>query len=239
MGVSETRISRDPIFFSSRGILTAQSVTFEKGQILDRANLLAKLRYFGFLFVLQPMYAFSLPCGVTTTRELQTRSASSTVPCTMLVQVRCMTVSTPYSLCVNEARSSVRSLVDPPAPHVILIARGFRSAKREIRRRRLLKPCIRVALHKIRDHVLIDLAYLFSSRWEELEGIERPLRLFELLRKLHTEPTKEVRGWQCTVEESQKVGRLSSSLVQYHGSQLTRIKKRTRPGTESRGAHRN
>jgi hypothetical protein len=72
----------------------------------------------------------------------------------MLVQVRCMTVSTPYSLCVNDARSSVRSLVDPPAPHVILIARGFRSAKREIRRRRLLKPCIRIALHEIRDHVV-------------------------------------------------------------------------------------
>lgn len=190
--MSETRISRDPVFFSPRGVLTVQSVTFERGRILDRANLLAGLGYFVFLFVLPPMLAQPAMWGHYN-RELQTRSASSTVPCTMLVQVRCMTVSMPYSLCVNEARSSVRSLVDPPAPHVILIARGFRSAKREIRRRRLLKPCIRIALHKIRDHVLIDLAYLFSSRWEELEGVERPLRLFELLRKLHTEPTKEVR----------------------------------------------
>ena len=105
-----------------------------------------------------------------------------------------MTVSTPYSLCVNEARSSVRSLVDPPAPHVILIARGFRSAKREIRRRRLLKPCIRIAVDEIRDHVLIDLAHLFSSRREELKGVERHSRLFELLGKLHAGPTEEVRG---------------------------------------------
>ena len=155
MCVTEARISRDPIFFSSRSILAAQLVTYERGRILDHANLLAGLRYFGFLFVSQPMQGQPAPaCGVTTTRELQTRRASSTVPWTMLVQVRCMTVSTPYSFCVNDARSSVRSLVDPPAPHVMLIARGFRSAKREIRRRRLVKPCIRIALHEIRDHVV-------------------------------------------------------------------------------------
>ena len=55
MCVSETRISGDPIFFSSRGILAEQLVTFESGQILGHANLLAKPRYFGFLFVSQPM----------------------------------------------------------------------------------------------------------------------------------------------------------------------------------------
>lgn len=119
-------------------------------------------------------------------RESHTRSASSTDPCTMLVQVRCITVSIPYSFCVNDASSSVRSLVDPPAPHVILIARGFRSAKRDIRRRRLLKPCVtRHRLHEI-DHVTMGLAYLFGSRWEELESIERPAGLFELFRKLHS-----------------------------------------------------
>jgi hypothetical protein len=40
------------------------------------------------------------------------------------------------------------------------------------------------------------LTYLFSSRREELESIERPSRLFELFRKLHTGPTE--------VEESEE-----------------------------------
>ena len=64
------------------------------------------------------------------------------------MQVRCITVSIPYSFCVNAARSSVWFLVEPPAPHVILIARGFRSARRDIRKSRLLKPWIRLGLQR-------------------------------------------------------------------------------------------
>ena len=37
----------------------------------------------------------------------------------------------------------------------------------------------------------MGLAYLFGSRWEELESIEWPAGLFELLRKLHTGSTEE------------------------------------------------
>ena len=84
----------------------------------------------------------------TARRELHTLRASSTDPCSILVQVRCITVSIPYSFCVSDARSSVWFLVDPPAPHVILIARGFRSARREIRKSRLLNPWIRFGPHQ-------------------------------------------------------------------------------------------
>ena len=50
-------------------------------------------------------------------------------------------MSIPYSLCVNSARSRLLSLVDPPAPQVILIARGSSAASREIRASKFANPC--------------------------------------------------------------------------------------------------
>lgn len=70
----------------------------------------------------------------------RTLSASSTMPCSMFVHVTCMTVSTLCSCWVMDASSSVRSFVDPPAPHVIEMADGLSSVSRDIRERRLLKP---------------------------------------------------------------------------------------------------
>lgn len=50
-------------------------------------------------------------------------SARSTFSASMFVQVRCMFVVTP-SLCIVSAMSRVASLVVPPAPHVISLARA-------------------------------------------------------------------------------------------------------------------
>lgn len=54
----------------------------------------------------------------------RTRKASSTMPGSMFVHVRCRIVSIPYSDWVKPARSRLLSLVEPPAPHVTLIAMG-------------------------------------------------------------------------------------------------------------------
>ena len=57
----------------------------------------------------------------------------------MLVHVRWSIVLKP-SACVNPASSRLLSLVDPPAPHVMLIAKGFKEDNREIRDIRLSNP---------------------------------------------------------------------------------------------------
>ena len=69
-----------------------------------------------------------------------TFKASSNLSCTMLVQVRCNSVSIPYSDCVSPARSKLLSCVDPPAPQVTLMPNGPRAFNREIRGSRFAKP---------------------------------------------------------------------------------------------------
>ena len=69
-----------------------------------------------------------------------TRSAASTVPCTIFVHVKCKIVSAPYSSCVKLAKSNDLSFVVPPAPHVTLTASGFSATMRAMRETRFSKP---------------------------------------------------------------------------------------------------
>ena len=86
------------------------------------------------------------PVGVAVTLKCQshgverTLRASSTIPFIIFVHVKCNTVSTPYPVCVSSASSRLRSFVDPPAPHVILIAIGLRAERRSMRVIRFSNP---------------------------------------------------------------------------------------------------
>ena len=152
---------------------------------LCQANLPATPRCFGRRFLSRPRHLIKSHDLYTV--RLHTLRASSTDPCIMLVQVRCITVSIPYSFCVNDARSRVWFLVEPPAPHVILIARGFRSARRDIRKSRLLNPWTRLGPTRV---LMYDVcAHLFSPGREELEGVERSSSLLKLFDQLHYEQT--------------------------------------------------
>lgn len=105
----------------------------------------------------------------------RTLNASSTVPWTILVHVRCKIVSMPYSSWVNPAISRVRSFVVPPAPHVTLTANGFNSIMRAIRETRFSKPYETIAMYSD-DHpdsraetALLHLVRLWR---EELKSVE-------------------------------------------------------------------
>lgn len=74
------------------------------------------------------------------TNQKRTLSASLTIPCSILVHVRCSNVSTAYSVCVKPASSRLRSFVEPPAPHVTLIANGLSAQRREMRENRFSNP---------------------------------------------------------------------------------------------------
>jgi hypothetical protein len=74
------------------------------------------------------------------TNQKRTLSASLTIPCSILVHVRCINVSTACSVCVKPASSRLRSFVVPPAPHVTLIANGLSAQRREMRENRFSNP---------------------------------------------------------------------------------------------------
>ena len=71
-----------------------------------------------------------------------TRNVLSRRPGTKLVQVRCKTVSIPCSAWVNPARSTLRSFVEPPAPHVTVVAIGRNELNRPILPSKFSKPYI-------------------------------------------------------------------------------------------------
>ncbi|KAI6698968.1 hypothetical protein NL676_019087 [Syzygium grande] len=58
----------------------------------------------------------------------------------MLVQVRCIMVSTQIMFCIRFAMSRVRSAVDPPAPQVMSQKAGLWTTIRSIRSNRLSTP---------------------------------------------------------------------------------------------------
>jgi len=64
-------------------------------------------------------------------------------PVCIFVQVRCRIVLIPV-FWIQLASSRLRSFVEPPAPHVTLIASGCKADKREIRDMRFSKPCRRL-----------------------------------------------------------------------------------------------
>ena len=98
-----------------------------------------------------------------------TRRASSTMPGSMLVHVRCRIVSMLHSDCVNPAKSKLLSLVEPPAPHVTLIAIGCSAERREIREMRLSNPWNEFKYKNERANG----ANLICARRKELECIKR------------------------------------------------------------------
>lgn len=82
----------------------------------------------------------SVPTPVLQLRDRTLRTSSISPSC-MFVHVKCKTVSRLYGCdWVIPASSKLRSLVDPPAPHVTLIANGSRVARREIRATKFSKP---------------------------------------------------------------------------------------------------
>jgi hypothetical protein len=98
-----------------------------------------------------------------------TLKASSTIPVCILVQVRCRMVSTLCSLWHKPASCRLRSLVDPPALHVMLTATGRKEDMRSIRLTRLLNPC---SIYVVRPSSFKTLPYLIRPRWEELKGVK-------------------------------------------------------------------
>ncbi len=101
-----------------------------------------------------------------------TLKASSTIPICILVQVRCRIVSTLCSLCSlwhNPASCKLRSLVDPPALHVMLTAIGRNANMRSIRLTRLLNPCSNCV---VRPSCFDSQPHLICLRWEELKGVK-------------------------------------------------------------------
>ena len=99
--------------------------------------------------------------------ERPTLKASSTIPTCMLVQVRCRIVSTVCPFWHNPASCKLRSLVDPPALHVMLTATGRNSDMRSIRFTRLLNPCSIV----VRPSRFDWPSHLVRFRREELKGV--------------------------------------------------------------------
>ena len=90
---------------------------------------------------------FSCPRGgsprsatmLVTPWALQPSSASSTFSGDMLVQVRCMLGIIPFFF-VARVSSSVRSEVEPPAPHVKSAKSGLKTAMRSSRACRFFTP---------------------------------------------------------------------------------------------------
>jgi hypothetical protein len=69
-----------------------------------------------------------------------TASASSTLPRSMLVQVRCMHVSSPWTVCATAHSSVVLSNVEPPAPQVHVTKVGDSTCILPIRSYRFERP---------------------------------------------------------------------------------------------------
>ena len=87
----------------------------------------------------------------------------------MLVHVRCITVSMEYTDCVRLASSRLRSLVEPPAPQVMLIASGLSVHSREIRPIKFSNPLYHFS-------TILDgrrATNLACARGKELESVER------------------------------------------------------------------
>lgn len=117
-------------------------------------------------------------CAILNTRSAHghkrpTLKASSTIPTCMFVQVRCRIVSTLCSFWHNPASCKLRSLVDPPALHVILTATGRNADTRSIRLTRLLNPC---SICVVRPSRFDSRPHLIRFRWEELKGVKRSAR---------------------------------------------------------------
>jgi hypothetical protein len=86
----------------------------------------------------------------------------------------------PYTSWVSVANSKLRSLVDPPAPHVMLTAVGFNCDKRDMRAIRFSKPCETATEHCVKLHDQ-SLQHLLRARRKELERVERPAILASYL----------------------------------------------------------
>ena len=75
------------------------------------------------------------------------------------------------------ASSRLRSFVEPPAPHVTLIASGFKADKREMRDTRFSKPYTEEPFNKTRFEYKCMKMYLICTRGKEFEGAEWPAKI--------------------------------------------------------------
>lgn len=115
--IAESTVARCPVFLPARRIAS-------QGQDVVDAGI------FRFLYTPNQFYVFS---SQSYHRCVGTLRALSRVSFSMLVQVKCITVSSPYTLWAVVQISSVFSLVEPPAPHVHEINVGSSRAIRPIR----------------------------------------------------------------------------------------------------------
>ena len=134
----KSRIDRNPIFSTSWRVFILKS---EGRNPSDRTSHVPPLN--ARIFSMPRSFAVLIlfvTIEQTWTYMKLTRRASSTVPCIIFVQVKCMIVSSPQSFWANPARSRLRSIVLPPAPHVTETARGFNEDSREIRVSKFSNP---------------------------------------------------------------------------------------------------
>ena len=136
--MSELGIGRYPVLFSS-GWIYGSIVQLDKPKRIKSAHLRVKQECSQCPALSPPDRRMSDEVMVEI-GERRTRRAASTVPFSMFVQVKCMIVSMSCSDWVSPASSRLRSMVFPPAPHVMLTASGSKAERRAIRDWRFSKP---------------------------------------------------------------------------------------------------
>lgn len=134
--VLETQVGGNPFFLSSGWVWRDMRQRYGE----NRTHHRGEQEYFGRHIVWLPEFNDMRRSIKGSGQDTQTWRAASTWPSSAFVQVRCKRVVRLWLFCVREASSMLLSFVDPPAPQVILTARGLSRARREMRERRLSKP---------------------------------------------------------------------------------------------------